>query len=171
MLSAPIHKDLAFIIENIYDKCGYKYTSPIKEAESSEYGAYTFELNGQSIKFRSAKITPTKIGQFVTLWKRDKNGITQPHDILDPINLFIISTKKDNHFGHFVFPKSVLIKQGVISNNGKGGKRGIRVYSPWDIPTNKQAKKTQAWQLNYFLEINESKSVDFERIKMLYKIL
>jgi hypothetical protein len=37
------------------------------EAESAEYGAYTFELNDLSVRFRVAKITPTKIGQFVTL--------------------------------------------------------------------------------------------------------
>lgn len=79
------------------------------EPESVEYGAYTFGLNDLSIKFRGAKITTTKAGQFVTLWKRIANGSIQPHDISDPVDLFIISTSKDNYLGHFVFPKSVTV--------------------------------------------------------------
>src|SRR5258708_5952015 len=92
----------------------------------------SFNLNGFFIRFRVAKITPTKIGQFVTLWKRIGNGPTQPYDTSDTVDFFIISTRKDDHFGQFVFPKSVLSEQGILSINGKGGKRGIRVYPPWD---------------------------------------
>jgi hypothetical protein len=44
------------------------------ERESLEYAACSFKLNSMSVKFRVAKITPTKIGQFVTLWKRVSKG-------------------------------------------------------------------------------------------------
>ncbi|MBG6111479.1 hypothetical protein H4V97_000996 [Flavobacterium sp. CG_23.5] len=163
-----IHSDLLAIKELIYDANDYRYTFPIKEAESSEYGACTFELNGLSIKFRTAKITPTKIGQFVTLWKRIEKGPIQPFDITDSIDRFVISTRKDNRFGQFIFPKSVLCEQGVISTNNKEGKRAIRVYPPWDKTTNKQAQKTQKWQLDFFLEIPSDKPIDMERAKILY---
>ena len=34
--------------------------------------------------------------------------------------------------------------QGFASQDGKGGKRAMRVYPPWDITDSPQAKKTQA---------------------------
>jgi hypothetical protein len=120
------------------------------------------------VRFRVAKITPTKIGQFVTLWKRSGNSPIQPYDLSDPLDFFVVSTRKGNCFGSFVFPKSVLHVQGVISKHGKGGKRAIRVYPPWDKTTSKQAEKTQAWQLKYFLEIPQNKPVDCVRSQTLY---
>ena len=65
-----IHPDLIEAKNRIYNLCRLKYSLLVKEKESAEYGAYTFELAGFSIKYRVAKITPTKIGQFVTLWRR-----------------------------------------------------------------------------------------------------
>lgn len=165
-----IHNDLLLAKELLYDKCGLECSYPLIEAESSEYGASTFQLNNLSVKYRVAKITPTKIGQFVTLWKRISNGPTEPHSISDPIDLFIISTRKDHLFGHFVFPKSVLSEHGIITNNKKEGKRGFRVYPPWDKALNKQAQATQKWQLNFFLEIPFETDIDQERVKVLYGI-
>jgi hypothetical protein len=163
-----IHNDLITAKELVYDICNYDCTPPLKEAESAEYGACTFELNKRSVKFRVAKITPTKTGQFVTLWKRNGKGPIQPYDVSDAVDLFIISTRKDKHFGQFIFPKSILCEKGIISNNSKEGKRAIRVYPPWDITTSKQAQKTQKWQLDFFLEIPHNDIVDTDRSKMLY---
>lgn len=47
---------------------------PTREAEGSEYEACRLGLNGYNIVFRVAKTTPTKIGQFVTVWKRLHTG-------------------------------------------------------------------------------------------------
>ena len=33
---------------------------------------------------------------------------------------------------------------------------------------NKQAKKTQKWQLNYFLDLSNEKEIDHDRVKILY---
>lgn len=121
------------------------------ESESLEYDACKYHLDNFSVLFRTAKITPTKIGQFVTIWKRIGNGPIQPYDETDPIDLFVIATRMGENFGHFVFPKSVLRKRDIVSVNGKGGKRGIRVYPPWDTPASQQAQKTQDWQLEYFV--------------------
>ena len=154
-------------IKKILLKIGdFEITQPIIESESSEYGACTFVLNNLNIRFRTAKITPTKTGQFVTLWKRINRGPIQPFDSSDSIDLFIISTKKDSLFGYFIFPKSVLINKQIVSDK-KEGKRAIRVYPPWDITTSKQAQKTQKWQLDYFLEINHDQKLDLKRAKFL----
>ena len=140
----------------------------VKEKESEEYGAFTFEMNNQRICFRVAKTTPTKTGQFVTLWKRIGKGPILPFDMADTIDLFIVSVRSAKHFGQFVFPKEILCEKGIVSKNGKGGKRAIRVYPAWDIADNNQAKKTQAWQLKYFFEIQPSDRVDVARIKKLF---
>jgi hypothetical protein len=152
----------------VYDPCKFECSVPLKEAESAEYGAYAFKLNNLSIRFRVAKITPTKIGQFVTLWKRIASGPIQPYDILDPVDFFVVSTGQGDQFGQFIFPKTVLFEQDIVSNLGKGGKRAIRVYPPWDQTASRQAQKTQAWQMEYFLEIPNHKPIDCARAQMLY---
>jgi hypothetical protein len=138
----------------------------IIESESTEYSACRFLLNNLTVLFRTAKITPTKTGQFVTLWKRINQGPIQPFDINDTIDFFIVSARKDNQFGLFIFPKSVLIIKEIVTDK-KEGKRAIRVYPPWDITTSKQAQKTQKWQLNYFLEIPQNQIIDLNRAKLL----
>jgi hypothetical protein len=65
-----------------------------------------------------------------------------------------------------VFPKSELINKGFITSEKQDGKRGFRVYPIWDKTLNKQAEKTQKWQLNYFYEIN--KTTDFKKVNELY---
>lgn len=138
------------------------------EPESAEYGAYALQLAGLALRFRASKITPTKIGQFVTLWKRIGNGPIQPFDESDPIDFFVVSCRTDQHLGQFVFPKSVLCARDVVARNGKGGKRAIRVYPPWDRPTSRQALQTQSWQLDYFLETPEDRPINHIRARMLF---
>jgi hypothetical protein len=121
------------------------------DQESQDYKACTYQLNGLKIIGRTAKITPTKIGQFVTLWKRLNNGPIQPFDCTDDFEFVIINAKTKEYYGQFVFPKEILIKQSIITNGQKEGKRAIRVYPSWDNPTSKQAIKTQNWQLKYFI--------------------
>ncbi|MDI5899612.1 MepB family protein [Flavobacterium yafengii] len=157
--------------ELVFDKCGFELRNLEIEKESTEYSACKFDLNTVKILFRVSKITPTKIGQFVTFWKRSENGPIEPYAVSDAIDFFIINTKSNDKFGQFIFPKSVLSQQGIISINLKEGKRGIRVYPPWDLTMSKQAQKTQKWQLEYFLEIPLNKSVNLDRAKQLYTII
>ncbi|TCC91999.1 hypothetical protein EZ428_09690 [Pedobacter frigiditerrae] len=138
-----------------YNKFEFDFSNLKTEKESVEYDACTFQLNGKSIIHRSSKITPTKTGQFVTIWNRNENGQTEPFHINDNFDLIIISSRNGDLFGQFIFPKSVLIKKGIISSDKKQGKRGIRVYPTWDLTINKQAQKTQQWQTEYFVEILE----------------
>jgi hypothetical protein len=147
---------LADIKLNIYDKCGLEVSYFEPEKESKEYDACQFKLNDFQIISRTSKITPKKLGQFVTFWKRNINGVIAPFHESDDIDFYIINIATENRLGHFVFPKHVLIEKGIISTNKKEGKRGFRVYPIWDTVLSKQAKQTQKWQLNYFIEIKDS---------------
>lgn len=163
-----LNTELLLVKELVYDKCNFEFSSFVIDSESAEYQACSFRLNSFQIIHRFSKITPTKIGQFVTIWKRNDKGITAPFDFSDDFDFIIITSKSGENLGQFVFPKSVLLEKGIISNNNTSGKRGIRVYPPWDIPTNKQAEKTQLWQTKYFYSITE-KSFDIELVKRLFR--
>lgn len=165
--SNNIHKDLLIAQAFLSDKCGFACTRPIAEGESADYAAYTFKISTLSVIYRESKITPTKTGQFVTLWKRTKNGPIQPFGMSDEIDIFIIASRKDNRLGLFIFPKAILHNMGVLSDNSNDGKRAIRVYPPWDITMSKQAQKTQHWQLTYFLEISDANLIDLDLAKKL----
>ena len=61
----------------------------------------------------------------------------------------------------------MLCEQGIIYTSKIEGKRAIRIYPPRDIATNKQAQKTQKWQLEFFLEIPFDKKIGIDRVKLL----
>ncbi len=142
-------------ITDIYDKCGLKISKYVKELESTDYSASDFLLGNAKVKFRTGKVTPTKKGLFTTFWKREKNGPIMPYALDDPFDLYVVSVKDNGQNGQFVFPKEVLYEKGILSGDFKEGKRAMRVYPPWVKELNKQAKKTQDWQILYFFEINE----------------
>jgi hypothetical protein len=168
-LDGVIHPDLLATKDLLYKPNHFHCSVPEVETDNAEYGAYFFILQGRRVKFRVAKITPTKIGQFVTVWKRVGKQPIQPYDVLDPFDLIVISTRRGALFGQFVMPKSVLVQQGILSTAGKDGKRALRVYPPWDQATSRQAQNTQGWQLRYFLEIPHAKPLDKTRLQMLYQ--
>lgn len=62
---------------------------------------------------------------------------------------------------------SVLVDKGIITGKNKEGKRGIRVYPPWDKPNNKQAIKNQSWQIRYFENIQDYNPAAFSLTKEL----
>ncbi|MBM9577677.1 MepB family protein [Leptospira sp. 201903070] len=148
-----------YIFPNAFEEFRRKVLDPLEleaarffiEKESLEYAACFFELKNQKIVFRSAKITPTKAGQFVTLWKRKKGGPIEPYHIQDDVDYYIVLANLPNRSGQFIFPKEALYEHGILSGK-KEGKRGFRIYPPWDLSLNKQAQKTQIWQSNYFME-------------------
>lgn len=161
--------NLKHIKEMVYDKCGFVLTNYKVNTESTEYEACSFNLNQNKIIFRTSKITPLKTGQFVAIWKRNTNGLTEPLDVLDDFDFLIITSKTNNNFGQFVFPKSVLVDVGIITQNNKTGKRGIRVYPPWDKTENKQAIKTQNWQTQFFISMNLDNFINIDLLKTRLK--
>lgn len=156
------------MIQPLFEICGFEYAPPESDAESSEYHACSFRVNGRSVRYRKGKITPTKVGQFITLWKRIGKNPIQPYDSRDDVDLLVVTVETKNRCGQFIFPKSALVKHGVFSVNGKGGKRALRVYSPWDKVESRQAQKTQNWQSDFFIEISKNKSLDVLKFKSLY---
>ncbi|AFM06258.1 hypothetical protein Fleli_3956 [Bernardetia litoralis DSM 6794] len=158
-------------IENIdkllFQKLDIELSDIKTEKESQDYFAHTFKLNQQNIRFRKAKITPKKTGQFVAIWKRNKEGITEPFDIKDDFDFYMITTEKEDNFGIFIFSKAILLKKGILSNQDKNGKRGIRVYPIWDETISKQAQKTQKWQLNHFLNLSDNIEADLQKAEKL----
>lgn len=152
----------------IYEPCQWQLSDFEQEKESREYKACRFRLNGLSVICRTAKITPTKTGQFVTLWKRSANGPIQPFEATDPVDLFVVNVRNGESMGQFVFTKQILINKGVLSSNGKEGKRALRVYPPWDIAESKQAQKTQVWQSDFFISLKPETLSDHEKAKKRY---
>lgn len=148
----------------VFEKLDLKFHNLIIEKESQEYCAAQFELNNSKIIFRKAKITPTKIGQFVTLWKRIEEKPIQPYSSTDYFDLVVINCETPSSFGQFVFSKTVLEEKGYLQSQSKKGKLGFRVYPSWDKTENKQAQQTQNWQLNYFTEI----PISISKLKSIY---
>lgn len=163
----PQH-ELLIIIEKVYDKCSLELQDLIVELESNDYNACSYLLSGRRIICRNSKITSKKCGQFVTFWKRNAGGPIAPFDASDEVDFFVVNTGSKHNFGQFVFPKTELIKRGIISTKLKEGKRAIRVYPPWDKPSSQQAVKTQQWQLKFFLSFEADKPIDVKRVKELY---
>jgi hypothetical protein len=165
--------DLKLAIESVYIPLGLELTSkPDEEKESHEYSAYRFEINNKKVVYRAAKTTPTKAGQFVTIWKRPtSNAEIVPFDTNDDIDFIVVSVsdKTHNHFGQFVFSREILIKKGLMSSHGKRGKLAFRVYGPWVETRIPSAVQAQKWQLDYFFNIHLE--LDARRIKGLFGIM
>lgn len=159
-----LHEKFLFIKDVLSNSCRLIINDTIKEEESKEYSAYQFKINSKKIVFRISKITPTKVGQFVSIWKRNIDGITEAYNISDGIDFYMIACFSEVKSGLFIFPSSVLIKEKIMSDNTFEGKRGIRVYPIWDEVVNVQAKKTKVWQEKYFVDLSLSNTYTSKQI-------
>ena len=140
-----------------------------QELESQDYQACSFVLKNKKIHYRQAKVTPIKIGAFVTFWKREKNGPIQPYASTDDFDFLVIAVQENNHSGFFIFSKKTLTEKKYITHQGTGGKLGFRVYPTWVVAQNKQALQSQAWQKQYFVDMNQDSLVIAQKIKELMK--
>ncbi len=146
------------------------WSNPVAEPESAGYSAFALAIDGRSTRFRVAKTTPTKAGQFATLWQRSDAGPTRPFDVSDGVELFLVSVAGSGQCGLFVFPLDELVRRSVVSTGMAGGKRAMRVYPPWVEPASKQAAATQTWQCRWFLPLDGdgSSAVDAVRVRELF---
>lgn len=165
-------KNIPGLLHQIEDSICSKFQLIVRNSSRDEeceaYSGLNFQLDDRKITFRKAKITPKKIGQFVTLWKRNANGQTEPYSVTEPVDFYIIASEKDQNRGFFLFPKAVLAEKGILTQNGKEGKRGFRVYPAWDIPENKQAEKTKNWQNSFFIDLNSNEEAGLEKFRELF---
>ncbi|MDL4839449.1 MepB family protein [Aquibacillus rhizosphaerae] len=163
------NKALTFVNKIIYEPNHFIVKAIREEAQNSDYGAGIFQLNSKSIRFRVAKITPTKIGQFVAFWEKDSNHKNQAFSTEKATDLLVINTfTSENDFGQFVFPKEVLVKQNILKTATTKGKMAMRVYPGWETPTSKQAIETQKWQLEYFVEVKKPNHLSVQELLKLY---
>ncbi len=108
------------------------------------------------VRVRSGKITPTKVGLFVTHWRRTADGTTGPYGVHDSADTLLVTAAEDGPRparGVFVFDRASLVAHGIVEHDGHGGKRGFRVYPPWSLTAPGQAERTQRWQVEHFVPL------------------
>jgi hypothetical protein len=161
---------LTAALNEAYIPAGMQVTSaPVRERESTAYGACRFALDGYQIVFREANTTPSKVGQFVTLWKRpDAGAPIAPLDSTDRIDFVVVAVSCPPHRGQFIFDRGALMTRGVLSRNGRGGKRAFRIYPPWSTPISSEAIRAQQWQLKHFLPLPVQGEIDAVRVRQRF---
>ncbi|CAH2714607.1 hypothetical protein BACCIP111895_01779 [Neobacillus rhizosphaerae] len=163
------YRALTHVNKIVYEPNHLTLKSIQEENQNSDYGAGTFQLNSRSVRFRVAKITPNKVGQFVAFWEKNENNKNQPFSYEKAPELLVINTSmSNNQFGQFIFPKEILAKRNILKTSTTKGKMAIRIYPSWDNPTSKQAITTQKWQLPYFVDLSTSNNLPIQKILELY---
>lgn len=116
---------------------------------------------GAVVRVRRGKVTPTKVGLFVTHWRRTSDGTTGAYDEHDGADVLLVTVSEPRASetgapaaqGVFAFPREALLRHGIVGHEGAPGKRGFRVYPPWSETALGQAARTQRWQLEHFVEL------------------
>ncbi|WP_244300134.1 MepB family protein [Priestia megaterium] len=159
------YQALTYVNENFYEPNYFVIKAIREEAQNSAYGAGIFQLNSKAIRFRVAKTTPNKVGQFVSFWEKDATHKNQAFSDGKATDLLVINTfTSTNRFGQFIFPKEILLKQKILKTATTKGKMAIRVYPIWDKPTSKQfapskiikAILRESQRLKPYIPINKS---------------
>ena len=165
--------------------------------ESAKYDALCFALDGRTIVYRKGKVTPDRPGAFLAVWQRpstvshsqiESTNSNKPIPFntaeLDYLFVSVVSHCDDAHAretvqgvksGLFIFPVAVLIEKGIVSSVKTKGKTGFRVFPPWSenrgvIGTqlfSAAGKKTQRWQLPYFLSIDDNGVIEAEKLNLI----
>jgi hypothetical protein len=176
----------SFLIKG-FIPAGYEITTAVAldpVPESAKYEALVFSLDHKNIVYRKGKVTPDRPGAFLAVWQRPPLGnldgnkpIPLKSNALDYLfvqveNHSSITTNdilvKSTRHGMFIFPVSLLIEKGIISSTKNKGKTGFRVFPPWSDDRgvdgtqvfSESGKKTQRWQLPYFLDIGDDGLID-----------
>ncbi|PDX97106.1 mep operon protein MepB [Bacillus pseudomycoides] len=127
----------------VYKPNNLMITNLKEEKQNSEYARGIFQLNNKTIRFRVSKITPNKIGQFVSFWEKNENMQNQAFSYDSAPDLLVITCIDENKLGQFIFPKEILLKEKILKTQSQKGKMAMRIYPIWDNPVSDQAKKSQ----------------------------
>ncbi|MGG2016442.1 MepB family protein [Bacillus sp. S10(2024)] len=156
-------------LDNIVYKPNNLIITNLKEEKQNlEYAGGIFQLNNKTIRFRVSKITPNKIGQFVSFWEKNENMQNQAFSYDSSPDLLVITCIDDNKLGQFIFPKEILLKERILKTPSQKGKMAMRIYPIWDNPVNTQARKSQMWQLQYFIDLSETNNLSIDKLLNLY---
>lgn len=139
-----------------------------EERQNSEYAGALFHLNNKTIRFRVSKITPNKIGQFVSFWEKNENMQNQAFSYDAAPDLLVITCINDHKLGQFIFTKEILLEEKILKIQSQKGKMAMRVYPIWDNPVSNQAKKSKMWQLQYFIDLSNINNLSIDKLLHLY---
>ncbi|CAM2991820.1 MepB family protein [Prescottella defluvii] len=170
MVSDAVHPDVAHVI-GLVDGLGWRCSPALAEPDNADYGAAVSDVGRTAIRFRVGKLTPTKVGLFVSVWRRAVGGSTEPFPAEDGVGGLVVTAREGERFGAFAFPAGVLASRGIVSVDGVGGKRGFRVYPLWSATSNPQAKRSQAWQCDWFLDLSDEDAVDLQRAGRFLEVI
>lgn len=159
-----------YLQERLYTPHDFTISELQPEQQNSAYAAGRYLINETSIRVRAAKITPKKVGQFVAFWQKDEKGINQPYALSEALELLVIYATRDENQGLFVFPRELLATKKILTVGASKGKMAMRVYPPWDQASNAQGKKTQAWQVPYFIDLSEPSQIIAEQLKSSHRL-
>ncbi len=162
-------KTMLLLDEQLYKPNNLMPTTLKEENFNQDYSGGTFTLAKKTIRFRVAKITPKKSGQFVAIWEKDPFGKNSAFDYSTAPDLLVVTCFKEQRLGQFIFPKQLLLQKKILKNQQQRGKMAFRIYPSWDHPTSKQAIATQVWQLPYFVTQDTAKKQFSDKIQTLYK--
>ncbi|HMR85662.1 MAG TPA: MepB family protein [Niabella sp.] len=108
--------ELKRVEKAIFKISGLKISGITEDPECAAYMGCSFQMGRWNVKYRKAKITPKKTGQFVTLWKRNTQNQTEPFSTNDDFDFYLIAAGQEQAFGFFLFPKYILGQKENINN-------------------------------------------------------
>lgn len=132
---------------------GLTLSELVPEEQNSDYQSCCAKLEGTWWRVRTARITPTKPGAFVAIWRRSPGGSTEPFSTDDDCAGLLVFVSNEDSFGVFRFPTTALDELGIYSSQRSAGKRGFRLYPPWSTSLNPQATRTQGKQVAFFEDL------------------
>ena len=187
--------ELKSLLVKAFAPAGYQITENIKLdpiPENSKYDALFFALNDKKIIYRKGKVTTDRPGAFLSVWQRPSTPVINGNKPI-PLHtnqLDYLFIRVEEHFtgesnkesinnlrsGIFIFPTSLLIDKKIVSSNDNKGKTGFRVFPPWSQSRGNEGtqvfsesgKKTQYWQLPYFVEIDGNGLIDSSALNIVF---
>jgi hypothetical protein len=124
------------------------------EEQNSDYESGVVRIGNEQWRVRTARITRTKPGAFVAVWKRNEGGSTRPFTADESMSGLLVFVEEQERFGVFQFTPAHLISLGYVSSDLHPGKRGFRVYPAWCTHLNPQASRSQRAQAASFAELS-----------------
>lgn len=151
---SELHADLPAVMRALRARHA-QCSEPDADATNADYGAQLLTIDGATARLRVGRVTPRKVGLFVAVWERAEDGTTRPFAAEGDAELLLVIVRDGAQLGLFTFPREALREHGILSVAGEGGKRGFRLYPPWSVTSNAQARRTQQWQQRYFETISD----------------
>lgn len=126
----------------------------VAEDQGSDYESGRVKIDADTWRIRTARVTPTKPGAFVAVWRRAQDGNTEPFSSSDECEGLMVFVRDGSKFGVFTFSREHLVELGVVQSTRAPGKRGFRVYPSWCANLNEQATRAQRAQASAFADLS-----------------